>query len=140
MSRIDEKTDKKRFSLIDLLMVLMLVGIVFTLIVPMHEDRVNNERVREAIRDVRIITRANIDFKNDPENGYFAFDLTQLNVSHLIEGNYFEYSLSDTTVNAVSNDQYSVTGAKFFYYLPAGPWMVAEDDLSRSVINPNWLP
>lgn len=131
---------KKKFSLIELLMILMLVGIVFTLIIPIREDRKNHERVREAIRDIRIITKANIDFKNDPVNGYFAFDLGQLNVDHRIAKNFFNYSLTDTTVVAVSNNNYSVAGAEIYFYLPSGPWMVKDDDLSRSAINPNWLP
>jgi competence protein ComGC len=140
MSQSSTNTEKKKFSLIDLLMILMLVGIIYTFIIPIREDRKNHERVREAIRDMRVITQANIEFKNDPDNGYYAFDLSQLNVSHLLDGNYFEYSLSDTTVNATSNEEYSVEGAEFHFYLPTGPWLVSEDELSRSAINPNWLP
>ena len=140
MSHTEVTFDRKKFSLIDLLMILMLVGIVFTFIIPLREDRRNHERVKEAIRDVRIIIQANLDFRNDPDNGYFAFDLSQLNIDHLLNGNYFEYSLTDSTVNAKSNANYSTEGALFYYYLPSGPWLVSEDELSRSVVNPNWLP
>ncbi|MBW6515580.1 MAG: hypothetical protein K0B81_03055 [Candidatus Cloacimonetes bacterium] len=131
---------KKKFSLIELLMILILVGIIFTLIIPIREDRKNHEYVREAIRDMRIITRANIAFKNDPANGYYAFDLGQLNVEELIEMNYFNYVLTDTTIVAVSNQNFGVEGAEIYFYLPAGPWMVKDDNVSRSHINPNWLP
>lgn len=140
MSELNTPTRKKQFSLIELLMILMMVGIIFTLIIPIREDRRNHERVREAIREMRIITAANIDFKNDPANGYFAFDLGQLNIDHLLEENYFNYALSDTTVIAVSNENFSVKGAEIYFYLPSGPWMAKDDDLTRSVINPNWLP
>ena len=140
MSDNTSPAKKKKFTLIELLMILMLVGIVFTLIIPIREDRRNFERVKEAIQDMRIIIQANIAFKNDPANGYYAFDLSQLNIDHRLSQNYFNYVLSDTTVTAVSNENFSVEGAEFFFYLPAGPWMVKDNGLSRSVINPNWLP
>jgi Tfp pilus assembly protein PilE len=140
MSDLATPTKKREFSLIELLMILMLVGIIFTLIIPIREDRRNHERVREAIQDIQKIAKANIAFKNDPENGYYAFDLGQLNIDDQLQMNYFNYTLNDTTVVAVSNENYSVEGAEFFYYLPAGPWMVKDNEHSREVIDPNWLP
>ncbi len=60
---------KGKFSLIELLMIIMLVGIVFTLIIPLRNDRLNKEKLKEAIKNVQIIARANVIFKNDPEKG-----------------------------------------------------------------------
>ncbi len=135
-----EKITNKSFSLIDLLMYLMIVGIVFTFFIPLREDRKNHAKVIEAIGDVREIVKANIAFKNDPDNGYYAFDLGMLNIDDKLAKNYFDYSLSDTTVTAVSNQNFGVEGAEIYYYLPNGPWLAADNDLTRNVINPNWLP
>lgn len=140
MSNNQEIKLEKKFSLIDLIMILMLIGIAFSFIVPLREDKKNHEMVKEAIRDMQIIIRANIEFKNDPENGYWAFDLGMLNVDHKLNKNFFEYVLSDTTVTAVSNENFAIKDAKFHYYLPNGPWTVVEDDRIRQYINPNWLP
>jgi len=140
MSQNQEIKVSKKFSLIDLLMILMIVGIFFTFVIPLREDRKNNEMVKEAIRDMRLILKANIDFKNNPENGYYAFHLSQLNIDDKLKKNYFDYTLSDSTITAVSNENYALEGARIHYYLPNGPWTVNEDEDSRSVINPNWLP
>jgi len=131
---------EKKFSLIELLMILMIVGIFFSFVIPLRQDAKNHEMVKEAIRDMQIIIRANVEFKNDPNNGYWAFDLGQLNIDHKLNQNYFFYTLSDTTVTAISTDNFAVDGATISYYLPNGPWTAGEDDLTRSVINPNWLP
>lgn len=136
------KSKKKgRFSLIEYLMLLMLVGIVFTFIVPLREDLVNHEKAKEAIRDLQIISRANVAFQQDPESfGFYAFDLRQLNIDHLIELHYFNYELTDSMVVAVTTEEFGRKGAKIYYYLPNGPMQVADDRLSRELINPNWLP
>jgi len=136
----NNKSPKKGFSLIDLLMYIMIVGIVFTFVIPLREDRRNHQRLTEAIRDMREIAKANIAFKNDPDNGYYAFDLGMLNIEHKLAKNFFNYALSDTTITAVSTEKFGVQGAEIYYYLPNGPWMAKDDKLTRSVINPNWLP
>lgn len=131
---------KKKFSLIDFLMILMLVGIVTALVIPVREDMKNQRKVKEALNEVRLIVAKNIEFKNDPDNGYYAFDLSQLNIEGKLQKRYFNYELTDTTVVAVSKAEFGVEGAEFYYYLPSGPWMVKDDDFSRTVIEPNWLP
>ncbi|MCB5230268.1 MAG: hypothetical protein WCX83_04850 [Candidatus Cloacimonas sp.] len=131
---------KKKFSLIDFLMILMLVGIVAALIIPIREDKKNMAKVNEALRDMQVIIKADVDFKNHPDNGYYAFDLSMLNIEDKLAKNYFEYTLSDTTVNAITKAEFGVVGAEIYYYLPEGPWVVKDDEVSRSVIDPNWLP
>ncbi len=129
---------EKKFSLIDLLMIVMLVGIVFSFIIPLREDSRNNEMVREAIRDMRIIIRANAEFRQ--ENDYWAFDLGMLNIGDKLEQNYFNYTLSDTTITAVSTENFAVKDARFHYFLPNGPWIVDDDRDTRRFIDPHWLP
>jgi len=149
---------KGRFSLIELLMIIMLVGIIFTLVIPLRNDRVNKKKMKEAIYNIQVIARADVDFKNDPANGYYIFEhsIVELNEDGTYSGEdllniiedlqktkdffYFDYSVTDSTVVASSNKNFGKVGAKLYYYLPSGPWGVGEDKISESVLDPNWLP
>jgi len=161
---------KGKFSLIELLMIIMLVGIIFTLIIPLRNDQIRKKRIEEAIRNIQIIAREDVKFMNDPDkgDGSYMFDHTVvkfveatkdennnvipatekgedlLNIKDELfkEGDffYFDYSVTDTTVVAVTNVNFGKAGAKIYYYLPTGPWGVADDDISKAVIDPNWLP
>jgi len=170
MAQNDGIQKKGKFSLIELLMIIMLVGIVFTLIIPLRNDQIRRERLKEAIKNVQIIARENIRFKNDPNkgDGYYMFEhvvvkfheATKDDQNNVIpasekgedllyvkddlekEGEffYFDYSVTDTTIVAKTNLNFGKAGAKIFYYLPTGPWGVASDKISKSIIDPNWLP
>jgi len=121
-------------------MILMLVGIIFTLVIPMVEDRRNNERVVEAIKDITIIREANQQFREGPGEGFYAFDISQLNIDDMLEMNYFTYTLTDTAIVATSTEDYGVEGAQFYYDLQYRQWRVKDSELSRNAIDPNWLP
>ena len=150
---------KSRFSLIELLMIIMLVGIIFTLIVPLRNDSINKEKLGEAIRNIQIITRANIKWYNDPNygDGSWCFEHTVVKyedgeykgddlmnvVGQLEKENYeflFDYFVNDSTVVAVTNKNFGKEGATLFYYLPSGPWGLKKDSVSEKVLDPNWLP
>lgn len=161
---------KGKFSLIELLMIIMLVGIIFTLIVPLRNDQIRRERLKEAVKNMQIIAREDIKWRDNPDlgDGSFAFDHTIvkfeaesrdennnlipasekgediMNVKNDLEKEgeffYFDYSVTDSLVVAVTNQNFGKAGAKIFYYLPRGPWGVAGDKTSKSVIDPNWLP
>ncbi len=149
---------KGKFSLIELLMIIMLVGIIFTLTIPLRNDRVNQKKMKEAIYNIQVIARADVDFKNDPANGYYIFEHSVvkfnedgtysgedlLNITENLKKTedffYFDYSVTDSTVVASSNKNFGKEGAKLYYYLPSGPWGVGEDKISKSVLDPNWLP
>jgi hypothetical protein len=161
---------KKKFSLIELLMIIMLVGIIFTLIIPLRNDQIRRERLKEAIKNMQIIARQDIKWRDNPNlgDGSFAFDHTIvkfmpesrdendnlipatekgediMNVRDDLEKEgeffYFDYSVNDSSVVAITNVNFGKAGAKIHFYLPTGPWAVGEDDLSKSVIDPNWLP
>ncbi|MDD3052274.1 MAG: type II secretion system protein, partial [Candidatus Cloacimonetes bacterium] len=64
-------TAKKKFSLVELLMIIMLVGIVFTITIPFHQSQKEHQMVKEAIRNLQIIAHENVKFFNNPENGYY---------------------------------------------------------------------
>lgn len=155
----DTITEKKsKFSLIELLMIIMLIGIIFTLIIPLSKDRINQAKLKEAIRNVQIIARADVAFKEDPANGYYIFEHNILKLDE--EGNYigedllnvkpdlvkygdeflYDYSVTDSTVVATTNKNFGKESVVIFYYLPNGPWGVGEDKISKSIIDPNWLP
>lgn len=151
-----EKT--KKFSLIELIMIIMLVGIVFTLIIPLRIDRINHDKLNEAVYNMQVIARANVNFKEDPANGYYIFEHTVAQLDE--EGNYtgedllnvigdlqktddvflFDYSVTDTTVVSTTNQNFGKQGASIYYYLPNGPWGVSKNKLSESIFDPNWLP
>ena len=151
-----EKT--KKFSLIELIMIIMLVGIVFTLIIPLRADKLNHEKLKEAVYNMQIIARADVDFKQDPANGYYIFEHSVVNLDD--EGNYagedllyvidnlqktngeflFDYSVTDSTVVGVTNKNFGKENASIYYFLPNGPWGVSNDKISESVFDPNWLP
>jgi len=151
-----EKT--KKFSLIELIMIIMLVGIVFTLIIPLRADKLNHGKLKEAVYNMQVIARADVEFKEDPANGYYIFDHTIVRLDD--EGNYsgedllfiiedlvktneeflFDYSVTDSTVVGTTNKNFGKEGASIYYYLPNGPWGVTNDKLSDSTFDPNWLP
>jgi len=162
--------NKKKFSLIELIMIIMLVGIVFTLIIPLRADRINHDKLKEAVYNMQVIARADVDFKQDPANGYYIFEHTvvkldddgeytgedllyvldnlltikELEGSEKIEKNdkvfLFDYSVTDSTVVGTTNKNFGKEDASIFYYLPNGPWGVNKDKISDSVFDPNWLP
>lgn len=141
----DTSMEKKgKFSLIELLMIIMLVGIIFTLIVPLRTDKINHGKIKEAIKNIQIIARADVAFKEDPENGYYAFDVSMLNINDKLEKTndefIFDYSLTDSTVVATTNMNFGKEGAVIYYYLPTGPWNIGNDKISKSILDSNWLP
>ena len=151
-----EKT--KKFSLIELIMIIMLVGIVFTLIIPLRADKINHGKLKEAVYNIQVIARADVVFKTDPNNGYYIFEHTVVKLDD--EGKYtgedllyvvddlektndeflFDYSVTDSTVVGTTNNNFGKEGASIYYFLPNGPWGVSNDKLSDSIFDPNWLP
>ncbi len=130
-----------KFSLIDLLMILMVVGIIFNFVVPMKQLKRNQKIIFETIKQIKFIAQKDIEFRDTVGEGDFAFDLSQLNISKNLDETYFSFAATDTTIVAFSKKEtYGIEKAEFFYYLPNGPFMVAEDDISRNNIDPNWLP
>ncbi|MBT5420019.1 MAG: hypothetical protein HOK80_03940, partial [Candidatus Cloacimonetes bacterium] len=76
----------KKFSLIELVMIIMLVGIVFTLIIPLRTDKINHGKLNEAVYNMQVIARADVEFKVDPANGYYIFEHTVVKLDD--EGEY----------------------------------------------------
>ncbi|MBN1327595.1 MAG: type II secretion system protein [Candidatus Cloacimonetes bacterium] len=161
---------KKKFSLIELLMIIMIVGILVTLIIPLRNDKIVQGKLAEAIRNIQVIARANVAYRDDPKkgNGSYMYEHTVvkyyeaekdtldnfipaylsgddlLNVlPELTKENeffYFDYFVTDTTVVARTNKIFGRSDAEIYYYLPGGPWGIGSDNVSKAVFDPNWLP
>jgi len=149
---------KGKFSLIELLMIIMIVGIVFTLTIPLRNDRIIQGKMREAVKNMQIIARADIAFMEEPANGYYIFEHNVLvldngdgntgedllniqdDLEKIADVFYFDYSVTDSTVVAITNKNFGKEGAAIYYYLPNGPWNVGDDKISKNVFDPNWLP
>ena len=149
---------KGKFSLIELLMIIMIVGIVFTLTIPLRNDRIIQGKMKEAVKNIQIIARADVAFNEDPANGYYIFEHNVLVMDEgdgntgedllNIQGDlekisdvfYFNYAVTDTTVIAITNSNFGKSGAVIYYYLPNGPWNVGNDKTSKNIFDPNWLP
>ncbi len=133
---VTKRTDK--FSLVELLMIVMLVGLIFVIWIPMKEAKIYRANLQEAIGNIETITKANIDFKNNPDlgDGDFAFDIGQLNLK--LEENFFNYAVTDTTIVATSTEEFGKKDIDVIFYLPTGPYQINND--SKQVIDISWLP
>jgi len=145
MAEINEISVEKKFSLVELLMIIMIVGIAFTIIVPLSMSSKNHKKIDEAIYNLQLIAQKEVQFYNDPENGYYASYVLMLNIPEgsmkKTDGEYiFDYTLTDSTVVATTNEKFGTEGAKISYYLPRGPWALGDDKVSTSTFDSAWLP
>jgi len=144
MAEINEISVEKKFSLVELLMIIMIVGIAFTIIVPLSMSRKNHKKIDEAIYNLQIIAQKDVQFYNNPENGYYAFKVSMLKIEDSMKKtdgeSIFDYTLTDSTVVATTNEKFGTAGAKISYYLPRGPWELGDDKVSTSIFDVAWLP
>jgi len=145
----DKKNDKSsansQFSLVELLSILILVGLLFIFIVPVNQARLSRKYVGEAISTIQLIGQKAEDFKNNPENGYYPVDISQLNMEQQIASDYFQYSIvsDDSTVVAETKPAYGKEGAVLIYSLTGKQFRIGKGDadkISSKYINENWLP
>ncbi len=140
MSQNTEIKKEAKFSLIELLMIIMLVGIVITFIVPMRTAKRHKEMTKEAVYNIQVIRQANIKFRDDENlgDGDFAFDISQLNLN--LDAQFFEYSVNDTIIMATTTEKYGRPGGEIHYYLPNGPWQLKDDEITKQLVDNSWLP
>jgi competence protein ComGC len=135
---------KSRFTLIDLLSVIILVGLLFVFIVPVNQAKVSRNLIADALGTIQMISQKAADFKNNPDNGYYP-DIAQLNLGKQIESDYFEYSIGadDSTVVAITKSGFGKKGAYLVYSMTGKQYRIGKNDsdqLSSKYINENWLP
>jgi competence protein ComGC len=145
----DKKNDKSiaysKFSLVELLSILILVGLLFIFIVPVNQARLSRKYVSEAISTIQFIGQKADDFKNNPENGYYPIDISQLNIDKQIASDYFKYSIvsDDSTIVAETKPAFGKEGAVLVYSLTGKQFRIGKGDndkISSKYINENWLP
>ena len=138
-------TQYSNFTLIDLLSIILLVGLIFVFVVPVHQAKISRDRVNEALTTLRMIGEKTVEFKNDPANGDYPVDISQLNLGDKIKSNYFEYSVvpEDSTIVAETTQAFGKKGAFLVYSLSGKQFRIGKNDSdveSQKFINENWLP
>ncbi len=148
----DNKVEKsssalaQRFSLVELLTILLLVGLIFVFVVPVNQAKISRERINEAITIINLIGSKAEAFKNNPENDYYP-DLSQLNLGDTTKSKYFNFSINtlDSTVVAISTKAFIPNQDSLYlvYSLSGKQYRIGKNDndaVSKKHINENWLP
>ncbi len=132
-----QQNPAKKATLIEVLMVILIVGIIVILVFPAIGEKRNKDRMNlEVFPTFDIILQANEAFNE--EQGYYAFDVTMLNLTDELEDKqYFEFSLTDTTVIATTTPKFGKAGAKIVYNFDKDYWAV---EGTEDVIDKSWLP
>lgn len=136
---------KSKFSLTELLSIILLVGLIFVFIIPVRQAKISSVRVSEAATMLKNIGDKAEEFRNDPDNGYYPVDISQLNLGSMIDSDYFEYSIvsDDSTVVAETKPAFGKQGATLVYSLSAKQYRIGKnesDQISQKYINENWIP
>jgi competence protein ComGC len=137
-------TNYSKFTLIDLLTILLLVGLLFVFIVPVNQAKVSRDRVDQAVTTMRFIGDKASEFKSNPDNGYYP-DLSQLNLGDKVKSPYFTYIVSpdDSTVVGETTPAFGKKGAFLVYNISTKQFQIGKGDNdieSARYINENWLP
>ena len=132
-----QQNPAKKATLIEVLMVILIVGIIVILVFPTIGEKRNKDRMNlEVFPTFDIILQANEQFNE--EQGYYAFDVTMLNLTTELENKqYFEFSLTDTTVIATTTSKFGKAGARVIYNFDKDYWSVED---AEDVIDKSWLP
>ena len=123
-----------KFTIMDLLMVIMVVGVFFTLTLSVQQTKRYEAIVRESVDDMITILNALERFK--VEEGFEAHDISQLNLRNL-KSQSFTYAMSDTAIVATSTTLVAVE-KEFYYDLRDRRFRVNPE--SRDIIEVGWLP
>lgn len=132
---VEEKTVKKT-TLIEVLLVILIVGIIVILVFPPIANSKKRERIKEEVFPTfNLIQQENKNFFK--ENEYYAFDISQLNITNLNDRKYFKFTLTDSTMVATTTAKLGKAGAKIIYNFSAKSWSVNGE---KGVIDRDWLP
>jgi competence protein ComGC len=126
---------KKRVSIIEVLMVILIVGIVVIIVFPSIDAKKKTKIISmEVYPTFDLIQEQNNQFFE--ENGYYPF-LSQLNIPGISDKQYFSYDLTDSTLTATSLQPFGRTGAVIVYNYIDNQWSV---EGTEGVIKEFWLP
>jgi type II secretory pathway pseudopilin PulG len=126
----------KKVTLIEVLMVILIVGIVVILIFPTIADTKKKKRINEEVFPTfKLIQEKNEEFYK--EYGEYAFDISQLNIAELKDKRYFDFGVTDSTLEATTTRKFGKPGAKIIYNFLTNTWTV---EGTKDVIDAHWLP
>jgi len=120
----------KHFSLIDLLMIIMIVGLISLAIFPKMQDTKNEEIILNSLTKMQKIIQANEKMKQD--TGDYAFDISNRNMNDEIKDSFFEFTLNDTAIVAISKNL-SVKEVSYYYMVADQKFKIAPD--SKKIID-----
>ena len=128
---------KSKFSLIDLLMIIMVVGVIMTIMIPIQQTKKQEMMVRDSLQEMKKIIIANENWKANDDFNEYAWIIGQLNLK--LDTSVFEYSLTDTTIVAISHKNTLAKEEKTYYFdLRDKKFRITDD--SEDVILRAWLP
>ncbi|MEA2104256.1 MAG: hypothetical protein U9P79_06415 [Candidatus Cloacimonadota bacterium] len=126
---------KKRVSIIEVLMVILITGIIVIIIFPSIDAKKKTKIISlEVLPTFELIQEQNDIFFE--ENGYYPF-LSQLNIKGINDKKYFSYDMTDSTLTATSLKPFGRTGAVIVYNFIDNQWSV---EGTEGVIKEFWLP
>ena len=133
---------KNKFSIIDLLMVIMIVGVLLTIILPLRQSRKHETLVRESLKEIEKIIHANEYFKLNSGWDTYAMDISQLRgfsteQMRTLNTTVFTFAVNDTSIVATTN-KLGQTEKGYWFDLRDKRFRVQED--SKDVIVDAWLP
>ena len=123
-----------KFTIMDLLMVIMVVGIFFTLTLSVQQTKKYEAIVRESVDDIISILHAMEVFR--VTEGWDAFEIEQLDIRSF-KSKDFVYVLTDTAVVATSSNLVAEEKT-YFYDLREHRFRVSPN--SKDIIEDSWLP
>ena len=131
-----ETMQKSKFSIIDLLMIIMVVGVVLTIILPLQQTRRHEALVRSSLTEMEKIIRANEDFKLYSGWDTYAMDIGQLNLRDL-DTSALRFAITDTSVVAITTN---LGGEEKGYWFDLRDKRFRVNEDSRDKIVDAWLP
>jgi len=133
---------KNKFTVIDLLMVIMVVGVILTIILPLKQSRRHEAIVRNSLKEMEKIIHANEFFKLNSGWDSYAMDFSQLRgfsteQLRTLNTSVFNFAVNDTAIVATTA-QLGRTEKGYWFDLRDKRFRVNED--SKDVIVDAWLP
>jgi len=131
----ETKAPKVKFSIIDLMMMIMVIGVICTILIPVQQSRKHQTYVLNSLQDMQKIRVANINYKENDEWGEYSWNLDDLHVK--VDQSIFRYALSDTTIVAETS-KLAREPKSFYLEMDSGKYYVTEG--SEDIIFKAWMP
>jgi type II secretory pathway pseudopilin PulG len=129
--------NKRRFTLIELIMVIMAVAIVVTFVIPLQQAKKREGWTKEAVGVIQQIATKDAEYKT--RTGHYAPSIDSLQIQPQSE--FFTFSVTSETIIGATTKAFGVEGVELRFELPNGPWhRQSKENRDKFAIQPNWLP